>query len=297
MVLRKTFCVLALAALSACMSAPPDISEHHLVTNDQVGLHQQESVKLPDEPIPDIVQVTPFLSKPTATEKEEHYTVVLHDIPVRELLFTLARDSNINIDIHPDIKGNVTINAVEETLTSILERLARQVDFIYEYKHDVLVIHPDSKFWHTYNVDYLSMKRKSSGSMSLSLEAGGDVEASSKADVDTENDNEFWDPIIDGIKAIIETDDAQRAAEAEARAAAEDTKKSDGDGSEGETGGDAAAAEQPAEADAAAPAAGGEGGGEGAGDSVIAHQATGVISVLATTRQHEQIAYLRRRPP
>ena len=270
-----TFCLL-IFSISTCQSKPPDAASQHLLPAG-TGIAQEKPGKVNSDPIPDIVQVSPFLSKPNRSVKDERFTVVLHDIPVRELLFTLARDSDINIDIHPDIKGNATLNAVEETLVSILERLARQVDFIYEEKNGVLVIRPDNKFWNTYNVDYLSLKRKSTGSMSLALEASGDVEASSKGDVDTTNDSEFWTPIVEGITAIIESDEAQRIADAANRAGAKGTVATDESADE-ET---AATADAGAEATTETATA--------TGDFVVAHQATGVISVFATSRQHKQV--------
>ena len=54
------------------------------------------------------------------------------DTPVKEVLFAIARDSKFNVDIHPSIKGNVTLNAVDQTLPAILERISKQVDLTYK---------------------------------------------------------------------------------------------------------------------------------------------------------------------
>ena len=35
------------------------------------------------------------------------------EVPVRELLFALARDAKVNVDVHPAIEGNVTLNAID----------------------------------------------------------------------------------------------------------------------------------------------------------------------------------------
>lgn len=47
------------------------------------------------------------------------YSIVVYDTPVREVLFAMARDSKINMDIHPAIDGRVTLNAVNQTLAAI----------------------------------------------------------------------------------------------------------------------------------------------------------------------------------
>ncbi|MBF0381359.1 MAG: hypothetical protein HQL69_10095 [Magnetococcales bacterium] len=264
------FCLLMFFVV-ACQSKLPDSAANHLVSH-KTGKFKSGPKKVAKGPIPDIVQVTPFLSEPSKKVEEERYTVVLHNVPVKELLFTLARDSNINIDIHSDIEGNATINAVEETLPSILDRLARQVDFIYEIKGGVLIIRPDSKFWHTYKVDHLSIERASTGSMSLSLDSSGDAESSSTTEVTTTNNSEFWQPIVDGIIGIIKLDDALIAAEVAKREAAEkDAKAADDEGEEEDEKEEAEEVEEAEE------------------DPVITHKSTGTISVLATSRQHKQV--------
>ena len=71
-------------------------------------------------------------SIPKPKIKEQTYSVVVNDVPVREILFALARESKLNVDIHPGIMGNVTLNAVDQTLPAILERVSRQIDLRYK---------------------------------------------------------------------------------------------------------------------------------------------------------------------
>ena len=58
--------------------------------------------------------------------------MVMKNVGVQDLLFALARDANLNVDIHPNIRGSVTMNVRDQTLTEILDRVARQVDLRYE---------------------------------------------------------------------------------------------------------------------------------------------------------------------
>jgi MSHA biogenesis protein MshL len=272
MTVRFIVLCLLMFFVAACQSKLPDSAAQHMISSETGAVNAGQK-KVAKGPIPDIVQVTPFLVKPAESIQEERYTVVLHDVPVKELLFTLARDSNINIDIHSDIEGNATINAVEETLPSILERLARQVDFIYEIKSGVLVVRPDSKFWHTYKVDYLSMERSSSGSMTLDLKSTGDAKTASSTGVETTNDSKFWQPIVDGIINIIKLDDALIAADLAKREAAEKEAKAAEEDAEDEEKADEEATEEE----------------DSGSDPVITHKSTGTISVLATGRQHKQV--------
>ncbi len=73
-------------------------------------------------------------------QKEPTYSFVVNEVPVKEILFALARESKLNIDISPSISGLVTLNAVDQTLPSILERLSRQISMIYRVENHVLII-------------------------------------------------------------------------------------------------------------------------------------------------------------
>ena len=48
--------------------------------------------------------------------KPQTYSVVVNEVPVKELLNALARDTRQNIDIHPTVSGLVSLNAIDETL-------------------------------------------------------------------------------------------------------------------------------------------------------------------------------------
>ena len=96
---------------------------------------------------PDIVDPLPYVPPPRPVEETELYTVVVNDVPVRELLFALARDAKLNIDLHPDITGVVTLNAIDQSLTQILQRLSRQVDLRYEVVNGTMVVGPDQPFF------------------------------------------------------------------------------------------------------------------------------------------------------
>ena len=59
--------------------------------------------------IPQPVQQSVALPKPKPVAKTETYSVVVKDVRVHELLFALARDAKLNVDIHPGIAGTVTL--------------------------------------------------------------------------------------------------------------------------------------------------------------------------------------------
>jgi hypothetical protein len=73
-----------------------------------------------------------LLPRPRPRRKTESYSVSVRNIPVQDLLFALARDAKLNVDVHPGINGVVTINAIDQTLQQILTRVSKQIDMRWE---------------------------------------------------------------------------------------------------------------------------------------------------------------------
>src|SRR3989442_2926830 len=114
------FIVLALAGCAHESRITP--SSGHI--DGQADAQQAKSAAASTTSIPKPVTSNAFVPPPKPKAKEQTYSVVVNEVPVKEILFALARESKLNIDIHPSIQGRVTLNAVDQTLPAILERLS-----------------------------------------------------------------------------------------------------------------------------------------------------------------------------
>ncbi len=110
---------LSVALLVAACTSPTikEPSSAHLMA-DQVPNGSADAIPKP---------ITQSLAapKPRATPKTETYSVVVNNVRVHDLLFALARDARINVDIHPGINGYVTLNAIDQTLPQLLNRISK----------------------------------------------------------------------------------------------------------------------------------------------------------------------------
>ena len=98
-------------ALSLVACAPATLSD-----GPSVGHLRAEDNARTTGTIPAPVQHAIPLPPPKAAGKTETYSVVVNNVKVQDLLFALARDAKLNVDIHPGISGNVTLNAIDQTL-------------------------------------------------------------------------------------------------------------------------------------------------------------------------------------
>src|SRR5262245_19814784 len=101
--------VACLAALAGCSQTPLKPSVAH-VSSD---------APRPEGNVPAPVQSVPVLPPPSPSARAETYSVVVNNVRVQDLLFALARDAKLNVDIHPGITGSVTLNAIDQTLPQL----------------------------------------------------------------------------------------------------------------------------------------------------------------------------------
>jgi general secretion pathway protein D len=296
-----------LALLAACSSLPvPKPSEAHI---------RAESVPPPADPrIPQPVLQSPSLPVPKPTPKAETYSVVVNNVRVQELLFALARDAKLNVDIHPGITGTVTLNALDQTLPQLLTRIGKQVDMRYELDGPNLVVLPDTPYLRTYKVDYVNMGRTVSGTVSINTQiSGGTATAAgtpgglggtsigagnvASTTITNQSNFRFWEDLEKNIKDLLrETDKILPEGSEETVIERSDVQTTTGSGTRAPAAGTTRRGNSPPLATAP-----GTGVTEDSGrtvvrrttfreaGSVIVNPETGIVTVRATSRQHEKV--------
>ncbi|GAA5179180.1 hypothetical protein GCM10025771_20580 [Niveibacterium umoris] len=181
-------------------------------------------------PIPDPVQQSFALPRPKSAARTETHSVVVHNVKAQDLLFALARDARINVDVHPGVEGTVTLNALDQTLPQLLDRIAQQVDMRWEMRGETLVVKPDSPFLRLYKIDYLNMGRDSNAVVSVSSELGNagvngitsaatqslNGGSNSSTHIENTSRNRFWETLIRNLQEILRETDKLVAADASA---------------------------------------------------------------------------------
>jgi MSHA biogenesis protein MshL len=269
----KKLAVALLASLAAaCGPAPIKPSESHIRAEDSP----------PPGAIPPPVQVAPVLPRPQPTTRAETYSVVVNRVPAQELLFALARDARLQIDIDPSLTGLVTLNAVDQTLPQLLSRIARQVDMRYEMDGPNLHVIRDAPYLRSYKIDYLSANRNVSMRSTASTQFGaasgtaGGVGGSSAttgatSTIEVTTQNHLWESIVQNVREILRETDKIIPAGGFTPAAAAPVPPA------AQQGGAPALVPQPVPATLQEAAA------------VIANRESGVLFVRATSKQHDRV--------
>lgn len=240
--------------LAGCISPPTEnsnipISDLHI---DPAKVSAEAEANIPD--------LAPLdLPRPTL-EQRELYSVVVSGVPVEKLLFALARDAGRNVDIHPEVQGNVTLNAIDQTLEQILKRVQKQVDIRFRVEGNLIVVEPDAPYLYSYDVNYLNISRQAVSEVSIATEvsstggaategASGEPNVSNTR-IFNESSNDFWNTLLDNIRAILRGGDS-------AIYSLEDANNDEG-------------------AELA--------------NSIIANRESGTVTIRATQRQHQEVS-------
>ena len=273
-------------ALASCGQIPPKPAPAHVGVNDQGAR--------PEGAIPAPVQLVPVLPPPSPAARPETYSVVVNNVRVQDLLFALARDAKLNVDIHPGITGLVTLNAVDQTLPQLLGRISRQVDMRYEIDGQTLLVMRDVPVLRPYKVDYLSAARSSTMKSTASTQFGGAAGTGAgggssigssatggTATIEVTAKNDLWESIVQNVKDILrETDkiipkSAPSGAPQAPASAAPPAGAGATSGAPVTPGAQPPAPQQPVDYIESA--------------SVIGNRESGTLYVRATSRQHEKI--------
>ena len=304
--LSATLLALALAACQAPTPQQP-LAGH---------LSSETSAPQARGDIPAPVQQTLAVPKPRSTPKTETYSVVVNNVQVKDLLFALARDAKVNVDIHPGITGVVSLNAINQTLPQLLTRISKQVDMRFELDGPNLSVMPDSPFLKHYKVDYVNMARNVTGTVSINTQiatsvpgaggtgggggtpvaAGGNT---SKTEITNTSKNLFWEQLEKNIKDILhETDKVFPEGSSETFIEQANSQTLTGAAALPQGGGQRAA-QSIASALQTNPVPGSSSQATGnslvrrstfrEAASVIMNPESGIVTVRATSRQHEKI--------
>ena len=95
-------------------------------------------------PAPPVVTAPPALKKPVPLPPVATYSVVAKDVPVGDLLFSLARDAELDLDMLSENDGTITINAIDQPLSNILARVVSQAGMRYQLRGTNLVVRNDT---------------------------------------------------------------------------------------------------------------------------------------------------------
>lgn len=196
---------LSMLLLSACDTLQVDPAGA-IADRPADGRHLVAAEPAPESDIPDIVRPLPAVTAPQSEAPLELYSVVVQDVDVRELLFAMARDADINVDVHSSVTGNVSLNAIDQTLPQILDRLSRQVAIVWDFeREDYLTVAADLPVLRNYRIDYVNVARSAESAVVVASGIGENESNTSTSSMNQVSNNDFWQMLESNLATILGT--------------------------------------------------------------------------------------------
>ena len=150
-----------------------------------------------------------------AVSDSKLYSVAVQQVPVSEVLRTIAHNSAFKVDFIGDIEGDISLTMTDQTLESILAKISSLLPVRYEVNNGGVVITQYKPYVRNYEVDYLNMQRLSESRVDLATQVGsirtavdGDTQGQAGSNgsqlfVENKSVNVFWDSVVNNITALL----------------------------------------------------------------------------------------------
>lgn len=215
---------MACSLLSACASAPDtqETSSLDQMINDAFKNNRNVSAQTASKEtvvsddvasalLPDI-----NLSAPGAgsIDVEPRFDIKVHRARVRQFFIGLVEDSNYNMVLHPDVKGRISLDLKNVTVSEVMEVVRDVYGYDYEKTKTGYSVFPNSMRTRIYTMNYLNVNRSggsqmrvSSGQVTESVSGSGDTTSTSQSvsgsNINTESESNFWAELKDSLAALI----------------------------------------------------------------------------------------------
>jgi MSHA biogenesis protein MshL len=209
-----------LLVLAGCATIDPP-RDHTTLNKINDELKQASEVRGAESAVPPAVSsalLPPLkIAVPKATVKqlEQRFDLVINDAPVNQVFMGIVSGTRYSVLVHPDVKGNISVNLKDVTVTEALESL-RQL-YGYEYRIEgsrIYVLKPGMQA-KVYKINYIVGMRR--GRSDLVVTSGASGESSSNSTTSTASSTvqsqassiassqraDFWSEIEDSLRTVL----------------------------------------------------------------------------------------------
>lgn len=155
-----------------------------------------------------------------ADEILDGFTVKAVDLPLQVLLYSLAEEAELQLQLDQPIDKPVTVHMVDQSLDRIMQQLALQTGIRWKIQQSNLSIESKEPYLHSYPIDYLNISRKIKSEVGLATQVGSinlstdsvngvaGISNSSQSIIQNTSEHEFWKSLAADVEMILTADEA-----------------------------------------------------------------------------------------
>jgi len=154
------------------------------------------------------------------TASERGITVQLVEAPVEQVLYALASDAKLQLQLNQSLSGKVTLLSNDQPLESLLTQVALQVPIFWQISNGVLQLWGDKPYTKSYAIDYLNIDRSTRsrvglatqvGTINANDDAGIGIANSSVTSLENSADHHFWASLANDLDGLVDAIGQQSA--------------------------------------------------------------------------------------
>lgn len=209
--------------LSACasQSAPTSASSLDKMIDDAFKGSQPAAVSTEDQTASDDEVASALLpdinlSVPGAgsIDVEPRFDIKVNRAKVRNFFMGLVDDSHYNMILHPKVRGRITLDLKNVTVTEVMEVVRDVYGYDFEQTKTAFSVFPNSMRTRIFTMNYLNVNRTGGSNMSVSSgqvtesvsgtgATASTTQSVSGSNLNTESKSEFWVELKESLVALV----------------------------------------------------------------------------------------------
>jgi general secretion pathway protein D len=150
-----------------------------------------------------------YLAKPDSNYKPMPLVSVSvnQTIPLRDVIYEIAKQADYDVELDPRIRGSIIFSAKNRPLDVVIERIANLAGLRYKFEDDMLRVELDTPYHETYKINYLTITRTNTSTISndISVVSGEGADSGSSFEAENESVLDFWGELETNLTQIIES--------------------------------------------------------------------------------------------
>ena len=223
-----------LALLAGCASFPNAGGAQNLSqesVEQMVRSALEEATKEPPQRVAPASDIK-MIAEPEMPKDEHRFDVNSEGTPARAFFMALVDETDENVVVHPDIKGNISLMLNNVTVADVLDVVSQVYGYSYRHGPAGYMVFPATLQTRIFQINYLDLQRSgvsrtrvssgqvsegrsrsnnvagsvAAGATAIASGGGADSQAISGSDINTTYDTDFWTDLETTLVAMLSTD-------------------------------------------------------------------------------------------
>jgi len=162
----------------------------------------------------------PPVPQKASTRRENRFNVAVNELPARQFYMGLVEDTRINIVVHPEVSGSITLNLKDVTIADVMMIIREVYGFDYKKKGNNYFVYPNNMQTRLFRINYINLARSGTSTIDVSSgqitktegdssnssgfgSSGGTVNTKFGTQLKTEFKGDLWEELTLSLQTII----------------------------------------------------------------------------------------------